>query len=208
MGRKRHHYERAFAAYLRERGLTFATMDDARKAILPDATRVACNVPEDPEEADPRSLKSFDFVLYGRDVNLLTEVKGRRIGGSGGSSQRLENWVTEDDIQSLQVWEQLFGEGFRAALVFLYWCEQLPASVLFEEVFEHDQRWYAVRAIALSDYVREMRVRSPKWKTVNLPTDAFSRLSGPLCPRHGRAISGEWSLQPLQGPAAAIASGL
>jgi hypothetical protein len=93
---------------------------------------------------------------------------------------RLESWVTQDDVDSLEVWESLFGPGFEAVFAFVYWCEELPASALFEEFIEHDGRWYAIRCVRRSDYRQHMRVRSPRWRTVHLPPAAFDRLSRPL----------------------------
>ncbi|MDX2018376.1 MAG: HYExAFE family protein [Planctomycetota bacterium] len=140
-------------------------------------------------------------------VNLLVEVKGRKIArrkpravrasaakpGATGSTpgllpdapdlsraSRLDSWVTLEDIESLRVWEKLFGPAFRAAFAFVYWCEEQPPDGLFQTVFEHRGRWYAVRVINLDAYQRAMKVRSPRWRTVHVPPAAFDRLSRPL----------------------------
>lgn len=168
---RRHHYEAAFEQYLRARRVPYVAVDEARKALLPQSSRAD----------DAAALKSFDFVLYGAGVNLLVEIKGRRVSGPGAG--RLESWVTRDDVASLSSWERLFGEGFAAAFVFIYWCDAQPASALFEEFFEFRGRWYAVRAVRLSDYAAAMRRRSPRWNTVHLGAADFDRLSTALCPR-------------------------
>jgi hypothetical protein len=41
-------------------------------------------------------------------------------------------------------------------------------------------RRYLLRAVPAADYRREMRVRSPKWDTVHLPTPVFRDLVRPL----------------------------
>jgi hypothetical protein len=98
-------------------------------------------------------------VIYGEGLNLLCEVKGRRIalpkarlesGANGASVGRLENWVTSDDAESLARWEQLFGPGFEAAFIFVYWCDAQPPDGLFQEIFAHRERWYAIRACRLA----------------------------------------------------------
>lgn len=153
-----------------------------------------------PAIADRTSAASTD--------NLLVEVKGRRIAPRalrrlrdeqphlpmtsaatstrGRPKSRLDSWATEDDIRSLQIWETLFGPGFAAVLVFVYWCEEQPPEPLFEEIFEYHGRWYAVRAIRVRDYAARMRPRSLRWRTVHLSQMDFDQLSGPLCSTGGR----------------------
>ena len=151
----------------------------------------------------------FDFVLSSHAQNLLIDVKGRKVAArrrapvataahaaqpwlsprlSPPSRRRsaadrcghLENWVTQDDIDSLTIWQRLFGPGFAAAFVFVYWLEDQPPDGLFQEIIDYRERWYAVRAIRLDDYTRHMKVRSPRWRTVHLPAPAFEQLSQPL----------------------------
>lgn len=182
MTQRRHHYERAFERYLREARIPYISVDDARKTLLPESARLKVS---QPGYEQPITLKSFDFVLYGEESNLLVDVKGRRIPRnltSPTSRGRLECWVTQDDIDSMQRWEALFGPGFEGAYVFIYWCEGQPPDALFQEIFEDRGRWYAVRAVRASDYARHLRVRSPRWRTVHLSTSDFERLSRPLTP--------------------------
>lgn len=184
---RRHHYEIAFEAFLRENRIPYVAVDEARKALLPEgAPLAAARSASEPMTA----LKSFDFVVYAAPddpgtANLLVDIKGRKVARSGiGASpptrSKLQNWVTEDDVESLRTWQALFGEGFRAAFVFVYWCDDQPPDGLFQEVFEYRDRWYAVRAIALEDYARAMRPRSRRWRTVHLSTADFERLSHPF----------------------------
>ena len=162
MAHRRFHYDAAFEHYLRAKTIPYVVVDEARKALHGQV-----------------KLKSFDFVVYGsKGDNLLVDVKGRK--HTGRSHKHFDNWVTEDDIESLRRWEQVFGEGFIATFVFLYWCEAQPPDALFHEVFELRDRWYAVLAISVKDYADHMTMRSPKWKTVNLPAEDFARLSRPL----------------------------
>lgn len=188
------HYERAFAGYLRDCGIPYVSVDDARRALLPEGTclRVTESDPDHPGQTRTRALKSFDFVVYGGSSNLLIDVKGRKIGRKAaesvqtrGRTGRLESWVTLDDIASLHAWERLFGGGFCAAFVFVYWCAEQPPGELFQEIIEHQGRWYAVRGIMLSDYTKAMKTRSPRWRTVDLRASDFDRLSRPFSARFG-----------------------
>ncbi|MGQ0628326.1 MAG: HYExAFE family protein [Phycisphaerales bacterium] len=195
MSQTRYHAERAFESYLRARRIPYVAVNEARRALLPL---------EAASPADDR-LKSFDFVVYGRDRNLLVEVKGRRLaanaragiparhqrpgglaparsGGGRGAGPRLECWSTERDVADLLRWQSLFGEGFEAAFVFVYACVTQPADGVFDEVFPFEGAWYALRAIGAETYARQMKVRSPRWGTVDLPARVFaheSRAFGP-----------------------------
>jgi hypothetical protein len=205
MAQRRHHYEHAFEEYLRVRRIPYVAVDEARKTLLPRGPVATVRTPEDIGAA--ASLKSFDFVIYGQGSNLLVEIKGRQVkhrerATRGGSEPglfrtpralkagRLESWVTLDDVSSLQRWEELFGPEFQAAFVFVYWCESQPPDALYQEVFEHRGRWYALRAVKVRDYARHMKVRSPKWRTVNIPTGPFEQMSSPFGPDWGNGSGG------------------
>jgi hypothetical protein len=169
VAQRRHHYENAFEHYLRARRIPYVSVDEARKALLPDGARLG--------DDRGRAIKSFDFVVYGSDVNLLIDVKGRKVSRRA----HFDSWATRDDLDSLVLWRRLFGAGFDAALVFLYWCEGQPPDGLFQEVFIHRERWYAVRAVLIDAYIDAMTVRSARWRTVHVPGPAFERISSPFC---------------------------
>lgn len=179
---RRYHYEQAFENYLRTRRIPYVAVDEARKALLPDR---GGSWEAFVSQSGVGSLKSFDFVIYGADANLLVECKGRKLARRSPRSTgatRLENWVTKDDIESLTRWEGLFGSGFEAVFVFVYWCDELPPDAIFEEIVTHEGRWYSLRAVRVRDYAQAAKVRSPKWGTMNVPTRLFDEISGPLAP--------------------------
>ena len=185
MAQRRHHYEQAFEAYVRQERIPYVAVNEARKALLPASTPRRSGPTEHGE--DDATLKSFDFVVYGRGLNLLAEIKGRRLAprssrqsGRPVSTRRLESWVNAEDVRSMLHWQALFGPEFRAVFVFLYWCDELPADGLFEEIVECRGRWYALRAVAVDDYARAMRVRSPRWGTVHIDSATFHRISHPF----------------------------
>ena len=189
MAQRRHHYEQAFEAFLREERIPYVSVNEAKKALLPAGATLRLE-PADPEAGPPaRSLKNFDFVIYGSGCNLLAEIKGRKLAPRAATSsrtrstsppRRLESWVAAEDVHSMQAWQRLFGPEFRAVFIFLYWCDELPADGLFEEIVEHRGRWYALRAVSVEEYARVMRVRSPRWGTVHVDTASFARISHPF----------------------------
>ena len=159
------HYEAAFEDYLRCRGWPYVAVDEAKKSAFAGV-----------------SLKNFDFLVYSAEgPNLLVDVKGRKfpdLGRSGGgqSSRAWENWVTREDIDGLGQWEQVFGQGFQAVLVFAYWLQGSPQHVPFQDVHFFRQRHYAFAVIRLSDYRTAARPRSAKWQTLTMPARQFSQI--------------------------------
>jgi hypothetical protein len=156
------HYESAFEAFLRDRGIPYVAVDEAKKALFANA-----------------KLKSFDFVVYSKSgPNLLIDVKGRQRKDSSSSRRAFESWTTERDVIDLLQWEQVFGEGFRAILAFVYW---IDAPLTPEPgMYEHRDRWYLLMGIDLNEYRNHMRRRSPKWETVSLAADDFRQLARPI----------------------------
>lgn len=125
-----------------------------------------------------------------RDSFEMTKTAGpaspsARNGSGGGSGTgrgggRFENWVTMEDVTSLQRWERLFGPSFRATFVFIYALCRQPPDTLFEEIFEFRGTWYALREIDLGDYARTMVNRSSRWGTVQVPQDQARRMVRPF----------------------------
>ena len=155
------HYEAAFEAFLRDRGIPYVAVDEAKKALFANAR-----------------LKSFDFVVYSKKgPNLLIDVKGRSCRNRTVRAG-FETWATEQGVNDLMQWEQVFGEGFKAVLMFIYWIE--PPLNAGEGMFQHRDRWYMVMGIDLAEYRSRMRRRSAKWETVCLPAQEFRTLARPL----------------------------
>ncbi len=159
------HYEAAFEAYLRQRGIPYVAVDEAKKALFYNAR-----------------LKSFDFVVYSKQgPNLLVDVKGRQLRSKAGRAVSVQTWTTEQDVVDLLQWQQVFGDDFSAILVFVYW---IDPPVLGEAsgagIFEHRDRWYQMMAVELREYREHMRRRSVKWETVALSSADFKSLARPI----------------------------
>ena len=188
MAQRRFHYEQAFEHYLRANRIPYVAVDEAKKALMPaTAKRKAAGSVD-----AVASLKSFDFVVYAPHGNLLVDVKGRMFGSAKSniatSNRRYESWVTQDDVDSLTRWQELFGKDFAAVFVFAYCLRQQPPDALFDELFAFGERWYALREAKLCDYVAEMKPRSGKWQTVHVPGEAFSRISRPFLGRQAAHV--------------------
>lgn len=155
------HYEAAFEAFLRNRKVPYVAVDEAKRALFANAR-----------------LKSFDFVVYSKNgPNLLIDVKGRSCRNRTGRSG-FETWATQRDVADLMQWEEVFGEGFKAILTFIYWID--PPLEPQPGMFEHRDKWYLLMGVDLAEYRNHMRRRSPKWETVSLPAKEFRALARPV----------------------------
>lgn len=176
MAIRSNHYDVAFEEYLRARCVPYVAVDEKRRALLADS-----------------SIKSFDFIVEADGPNLLVDVKGRLWGasqnvlrgGRRGSSRKWENWATEDDIASLLKWEQVFGESFRAMLVFAYAVEAptpIPSADERDDatLFKHNGRTYFFASMSVRDYACYMKPRSAGWNTVTVPAADYRANRQPL----------------------------
>lgn len=201
MAQRRFHYEQAFEHYLRANRVPYVAVDEAKKALMPAMGRKAAGGQQHGDGS--RSLKSFDFVVYAPDRNLLVDVKGRMFGSaksaSAQSGRRYGSWVTVDDVESLRQWQKLFGSEFQAVFVFTYCLRQQPPDALFEELFAFGDRWYALREVCLDDYCSAMVKRSAKWETVHVPAAEFSRISRPFSARIASPAASATACEPPRG---------
>ena len=158
------HYEAAFEHYLRANGIPYVAVDEAKRAAFRDA-----------------KLKSFDFIVYSENhTNWLVDIKGRRWAARKDARKPAwENWITQDDADGLARWQEVFGEGFRALLVFAYWLQVAAAPPPEVLHLFRDER-YVFAGVPLDAYQAHARVRSPKWGTINMPTAAFAAHVRPI----------------------------
>lgn len=168
MAQRSNHYDAAFEALLRAEKLPYIAVDETRRALLQQA-----------------SLKSMDYLVYapGGQKNLLVDVKGRRFPPSRCRSQNgasWENWATAEDITSLLTWQRVFGDSFRAVLVFAYELGSVLWTQEFPQIYAFRGQAYAYFGVWVDDYRLEMKTRSASWGTVSLSQAAFRRLRFPL----------------------------
>ena len=160
------HYEAAFEAYLRGRGVTVIPTDEAKRSHLGDGT-----------------IKSADFIIVGPDTSkLVVDVKGRKFPSGSGDKPNTswQNWAEEEDVDALGRWAAELGD-FRGVLAFAYQIQPpfaLPPTT--PDVFTFRADVYLMRGVDVTAYREHMRPRSKSWKTVHLPADAFRRIVRPF----------------------------
>ena len=154
------HYERAFGNWLIDNRVQYLAVDEEKRAAFGRS-----------------KIKSFDYLLkFGNQPIIITEVKGRLFKGTSFAKlSGFECWVTADDIMGLTNWQQIFGTGHRAAFIFAYKIENIDVDFDGREIYEFDGGRYIFFCLRLDDYCGNMKIRSPKWKTVTLPADKFRK---------------------------------
>lgn len=123
-------------------------------------------------------IKSFDFVVWPSEgPNWLVDVKGRTANKTG----RLENWVTDGDLDGLVQWQAVFGTGFVGMFVFVFvvpdpcgWSHQRAPLHAFQG------KSYSFWAIAVEEYRRLAKLRSSRWKTYTVPAGVFAEAAEPV----------------------------
>jgi hypothetical protein len=161
------HYEAAFEAFLRGRGVGFVAVDEARRSLLGES-----------------DVKSVDFIVVGpRDARLVVDVKGRRFPGGGPDRpvKSWQNWATREDVDGLVRWTGVLGPGFRGVLAFVFHIVRpfaLPADT--PDLFAFRDEAYLMRAVEVWDYREHMTPRSEKWGTVHLPAADFRKVVRPF----------------------------
>jgi hypothetical protein len=161
------HYEAAFEAFLRDRGVGFVAVDEARRTLL-----------------GGEGVKSLDFIVVGPDdAKLVVDVKGRKFpGGPPGKPRKVwENWSEEEDVEGLTRWAAHFGPGFRGVLAFVY--HILPSVALpadTPDLFVFRDCLYLMRAVDVVDYRELMGGRSRRWGTVHLPAADYRQVVKPF----------------------------
>ena len=160
------HYEKAFQSYLDSAEVPYVPLSQLKKASL-----------------GGEKLKSFDYIVH-RDVGkaLLVDIKGRKlcqkdyIKGKPGP-----NWVTVDDVYSMEKWQESFGNDYEALFVFAYWVFDCSDSMVdSESLYYVDEQSYWFLCVYVHDYQVFMKRRSQKWSTVDLPTAKFRSLCLPF----------------------------
>jgi len=159
------HYEKAFENWLIDNHIEYVPAADQHKPVFERST-----------------LKSFDFLLCppsGRKI--IAEVKGRHFKGTTlAGLSRLECWVTTDDVDGLADWQKTLGADYDSAFIFAYRVQNIDVDFDGREVFAFNEDHYLFLAVHLAEYVKYMKLRSPKWKTVNLPAAKFRLCARPV----------------------------
>jgi hypothetical protein len=159
------HYEKAFENWLIDNHIEYVASGDQHKPVF-----------------ERSNLKSFDFLLCPTPgKKIIAEVKGRRFKGTTLTGlARLECWVTTEDVDGLSAWQKTLGPDYEAAFIFAYRVQNIDVDFDGRKVFNFNDDRYLFLTVRLADYIKYMKQRSPKWKTVTLPAGKFRFCARPV----------------------------
>jgi hypothetical protein len=159
------HYEKAFASWLIENQVEFISTADQHKPVF-----------------EHSELKSFDFLLCPTcGKKIIAEVKGRHFKGTTlANLSRLECWVTTEDVDGLSAWQKTLGPDYEATFIFAYRVQNVDVDFDGREMLDFNDDRYLFLAVSLVDYIKYMKQRSPKWRTVTLSADKFRLCARPV----------------------------
>lgn len=155
------HYEQAFEDFLAAEGIAHVPVTVAQRTAFQAA-----------------KIKAFDFVVWPSDgPSWLVDIKGRTSNKTG----RLENWVTDGDLDGLTQWQEVFGSDFVGMFVFVFTVDD-PANWPHQNAPLHlfQGRNYSFWAIRVEDYRRLARTRSARWRTFTVPAGLFRDNAEPV----------------------------
>src|SRR5580704_16536495 len=92
-------YEAAFEAYLQSHRLCYVAVHEGRRTF-----------------AGESRVKNLDFIVHGQGgLGFLVDVKGRRHRGGGAAGMARKSWQcwsTQDYVDGIERWEEVFGQGY------------------------------------------------------------------------------------------------
>ena len=158
------HYERAFETWLRERKGPYLSVDQLRRPT---------------DEKGP--IKNFDFLVHAGAKHYIVDVKGKRFPQvSRGKETWWENWIHYADLEGLFAWEDHFGEGYEALLVYSYWLQIPAGDEGVKRTIAVGERDYLLVGIPARVFAENCRKRSARWQALSVPQKTFTTLIRPI----------------------------
>ncbi|ARN55977.1 HYExAFE family protein [Sedimentisphaera salicampi] len=148
-------YESVFSYWLKEKGLCFEYIPQAGKT----------------------SLKRFDFLVSFPDFSAAVELKGRTVRTRTNiTCSSFQNWITSGDSDFIS---KAKNEGFLPLFVFAYRLDNPYCMCEYDIDYTLGEDRFIFRAVEAERYLKNAKLRSPKWHTICLSSKIFEKLSVP-----------------------------
>ncbi len=160
MANRGRHYEEAFEDFLAAEGIPYVPVTLAQRQAFQAAR-----------------IKAFDFVVWpSSGPNWLVDIKGRTI-----ATDRLDNWVTQSDLDGLEAWQSVFGEGFVGVFVFVFHVQK-PCQWPYQQapLYRYKDNSYSFWSATSDEYRRSVKVRSARWGTFSCEPNVFRCVAEPV----------------------------
>ena len=125
----------------------------------------------------------MDFLVHApkRSLTLLIEVKGKQFPYiNKGNRVYWENWIGEEDLSSLYIWSRFLGSSSIPLILFMYWIHDHRDEIHFSTIHTFRDRTYGLVAVLLDDYHNHARVRSRRWRALDISRGPFREICKPF----------------------------
>lgn len=161
----RAHYEAVFEKILRDSEVPYIAINEFKRPII-----------------SGRAIKNFDFIVYSRKGKYLVDIKGKFFPYEYKKElpNYWENWLSEDDLEGLKLWQKIFGKDFQSIIVYPYLIKYEKDIKNFDNVCCFKNKTYGIVGIYLKDYLKNTKKRSQKWHAIYVSRDKFRKLARPI----------------------------
>jgi hypothetical protein len=178
MSGQKNHYELAFDSWLADNAVNYVFVDQRKRNTF-----------------SSDKVKTFDYLIYPAKSDLhsqtsgpivIAELKGKIFkSASLAGLSAMESWVSLEDVRGMLKWRQVIAattpSGIASAVfVFAYKLENVDVENDGYEIYDFDAERYVFFCVDLSDYTDNMKLRSRRWQTVNLPAQTFRQKAFPI----------------------------
>jgi len=138
------HQEVAFEHYLRDKGVSYLAVDEAKRPVAVD--------------------KNFDFLIFTESKVLATDVKGKQLPYLGKGGFLWETWIHSKDVTGLRQWENMLKSLLRcpaeSLLTYVYLINDKSYVKDFRTTYKYQGKTYGMKAITITDFEKNKVVRS------------------------------------------------
>ncbi|MGH9922512.1 MAG: HYExAFE family protein [Nitrososphaerales archaeon] len=161
-------YENMFEALLREKQLPYIAINEAKRAVV-----------------NNKRIKSFDFIVSSKNGVFLIDIKGKQFPYGKGlrETDYWENWIHDDDLDGLELWERIFRSNTaKGLLVFPYKIKFEKHINEFRCKFKFKNYWYGLVAVTPKEYRNNSKIRSSKGQVhaIYISRKLFPKVARPL----------------------------
>ncbi len=162
------HYELAFENFLRDKGLLYIAVNEAKRPIYKG-----------------QRVKNFDFIIYTGRSMILADIKGKQFPYESKLGRNYwENWIGLDDGKYLALWKRIFGGQTKGLIIFVYLIKYKQDLNSFKDVYKFKGKYYGLAAIEIDKYLDNSKPRSKHGKgtfnAISISREKMPLLTKPL----------------------------
>jgi hypothetical protein len=137
------HQEVAFERYLRDRGVSYLAIDEAKRPVAID--------------------KNFDFLVFAESRVLAIDVKGKQLPYRGKGGFLWETWIHAKDLTGLRQWENMLKSLLKcpveSLLTYVYLINDEKYLRDFQTTCKYQGNTYGIKAITITEFEKNKMIR-------------------------------------------------